>query len=427
MTLPPRRASLAILIAVGMAAGRSLAADDTNPGLDGPPSAQAKDGSVPAAEAAKPDGQRHTEFFPLPLYATSPAEGSTYGALPVFMRVDDTGRTTSITAPSASWNSAAKVTVTFRFYSFPKFARWWNVIAAYSTHVNRSVRLEYHDVPGDPGRFTFEAQSLARRNLFYRFFGFGPDTVHADQSSYTREFGLLSTRVGLNVVRHFNVGVRGGLRVDRAQTRAIFGLPPTQVRYPGTPGLDGAALGTAELSLRYDTRELGDYDVRGLASELHAARDVGFDGGVSQWRTTWQTRVLVPEKSWLGGAAHFYWTDTYGGQNVPFYYRSALGGDTLFRGFTDDRFIDRGAWQAEVEQRIRLFSTHWFRVNADWRMDPFVAAGQVYPNYASIVSHVRPVVGVGLRAFVHPNVLGRVDVAYSSDGFTAYVLLGYPF
>src|SRR6185436_18584848 len=30
-------------------------------------------------------------FIPLPLYATSPNEGSTYGVMPVLMRVDDAG------------------------------------------------------------------------------------------------------------------------------------------------------------------------------------------------------------------------------------------------------------------------------------------------------------------------------------------------
>jgi hypothetical protein len=74
-----------------------------------------------------------------------------------------------------------------------------------------------------------------------------------------------------------------------------------------------------------------------------------------------------------------------------------------------------------------LFETHWFHVNADWRMDPFIAVGQVYPNFASIASNVRGVFGLGLRAFVRPNVLGRVDLAYGTDGFTAYVILGYPY
>ena len=387
------------------------------------------EGELPSANDVGPPSARHskTEFFPLPLYATSPAEGSTYGALPVFMRVDDTGRTTWITAPSVSFNSATKVNGTFRYYSFPTTTRQWLIILAGSTHVNRSFRFDFRNVPGFPWSMTEEVQLLARRSLFYRFFGFGPDTSHDDQSSYTRELALASARAGINLAPHLNLGVRAGARWDKPQRGAVFGLPPTQDRYPGTPGLDGAALGTFELSLRFDTRERGDYDVRGVASELHGARDFALKNSDSFWRVTWHTRVLWTEGAWARGAARLYWTDESGGGRVPFYYRSALGGDTLFRGFTDDRFIDRGAWEAEFEQRLRLFSTHWFHVNADWRADPFVAVGQVYPTFNAVASHVRKVIGLGLRAFVYPNVLGRVDLAYGSDGFAAYVILGYPY
>jgi hypothetical protein len=379
---------------------------------------------VDAAHAAR----KRTELFPLPLYATSPSEGNTFGVLPVILRVDPSGRTTSIWAPSLSWNSAAGLNGTFRFYSVGHPTRVWFVILAASTHENRSFRFDYRDAPGTVGRPTFEIQSLARRNIFYRFFGFGPDTRHEDQSSYIRQLGLLSVRGGVNVFRNFNVGVRGGIRGDKPLEGTVFNLPSTQALYPMTPGLGGAALATGELSIRYDSRPQGDYSRSGVASEIHAARDFGFAGGVSLLRGTWHTRVLVPETSWLTGAARVYWTDTWGGgPNVPFFYRSMLGGDTLFRAFTEDRFIDRGAWEAEVEQRILAFRTNWFHVTTDWRVDPYVAAGQVYPDYSQFFSHVRKAAGVGFRAFVYPNILGRVDVAYSSDGFTAYVLMGYPY
>jgi hypothetical protein len=97
------------------------------------------------------------------------------------------------------------------------------------------------------------------------------------------------------------------------------------------------------------------------------------------------------------------------------------------RGFPEDRFIDQGAWEFELEQRIRLFQTHFFHVTTDWRVDPFVAVGQVYHQSDDIVSHPRIAGGAGFRGWVRPNVLGRVDVAYGGEGFRAYVVLGYPF
>ena len=415
---PPRasRAALLILAALRIAgAGHARA--------EAPASAEAPPPKLDVRAA----GERSTRILPLPLYATTPAEGSTFGVLPVFMRIDGLGRTTSITAPSVSWNKFAGVNGTFRFYSVADETRRWHIILAASTQANRSLRFEYRDVPGHPRRTTFEIQVLARRSLFYRFFGLGPDTNKDDESTYTRELALLSVRGGLNLFPHFNAGVRGGVRWDRPRRGGVSELPQTLDAFPAAPGLDGAALATAELSLRYDTRDEGDYDDGGFASELHLARDFGISRSPSFWRGTWHTRLLWRETSFLTGAARVFWTDELGGRNVPFYYQSALGGDTMFRGFTEDRFIDRAAWQAEVEQRFRLFTTRWFGVVADWRIDPFVAIGQVFPDYRHIVSHVRPVVGVGLRAFVRPNILGRVDVAYASDGLRAYVLLGYPY
>ncbi|HZX64335.1 MAG TPA: hypothetical protein VFE76_03025, partial [Myxococcales bacterium] len=42
-----------------------------------------------------------TRLIPLPVYATLPNEGSTFGAMPVFLRVcDENERTQSIIAPS---------------------------------------------------------------------------------------------------------------------------------------------------------------------------------------------------------------------------------------------------------------------------------------------------------------------------------------
>lgn len=410
-----RRALLAILAVAGFAGlrqGRARAATDVElPTGEQPPK---KDGRI--------------DFFPLPLYATSPNEGSTYGVLPVWLAVDGSGNTRWIIAPSASWNSSSGVNATFRYYQIYSITHGWLLIASGSQTINRSFRFEYKNVPGYPAATTLEIQTIARKNIFYRFYGFGPDTTKDGVSSYTRELGLLSVRGGLNVLRNFNVGVRGGVRGDKPLQHTVQDLPATQDKYPGTPGLGGAAIGTVELSLRYDSRALGDYSrTSGLASELHGARDFGFDGGVSLWRGTWVTRALLRETERLMGGARLYWTDQTGGANVPFYYRSMLGGDTLFRGFPDDRFIDRGAWEAEVEQRILLFSLDWFGVRSDWRLDPFVAAGQVYPDFANMFSNVRIAGGAGLRAFVHPNILGRVDLAYSDDGFAAYVLLGYPY
>ncbi|HEX3902226.1 MAG TPA: hypothetical protein VH853_05195, partial [Polyangia bacterium] len=143
---------------------------------------------------------------------------------------------------------------------------------------------------------------------------------------------------------------------------------------------------------------------------------------------TWQSRALLQETAFLQSAGRLYWSQELSGDGqVPFYYQPTLGGDSLLRGFPDDRFIDHAAWEAEVEQRFRLFETHFFGVATEWRVDPFVAVGQVYDRFDDLFSRVQVAVGAGFRAWVKPNVLGRVDVAYAGEGLNAYVVLGYPY
>ena len=98
---------------------------------------------------------------------------------------------------------------------------------------------------------------------------------------------------------------------------------------------------------------------------------------------------LVPEFNFLQGAARFYWTQVIGSDDVPFYDQASLGGELLFRGFPEDRFIDMGAWEVEAEQRLKLFQTHIFGVVADWRIDPFIAAGQVYGQDGAVRARAR--------------------------------------
>jgi len=366
-----------------------------------------------------------TRFFPLPMYTTVPNEGSTYGAMPVFMRTQDDW-VSSITAPSVSWNSSAHVTGTFRFYRYLALLQSWHLILSASTVINRSIWFEYDDDRRTPHALTMNLVLRVRRNLFFRYFGLGPDTVESGESSYTRLFGTANARIGWNWTSNLNLAVYGEVRGDRPERHAISGLPETQELYPDAPGLDGSAFVRGGLSIRYDTRPQNNYSRAGFATELTGNLAQGLTGVGRFAQVSWSARGLLPERSFLQGAARLYWMQVYG-TDVPFYDQASLGGEDLFRGFQADRFIDMGAWEVETEQRVTLLQTHIFGVVTDWRIDPFISAGQVYGEGSTPWSHVRVAGGAGLRAMIHPDILGRVDVAYGGEGVKAYVMLGYPY
>jgi hypothetical protein len=382
----------------------------------------------PAVAEEKDEPPPRWRLFALPVYATVPNEGSTYGIMPVLLGLTPEGAIRSILAPSASWNSAVHVTGTFRYYRYPSPVRGWQVIASASTRVNRSFTFEYNDRPREPGRLTTEVFVQARRSLFYRFFGLGPDSSPDDESSYVRTHTLATVRVHHNLPHRFAVGLIGQARRDWLdRSRAFSELPSTQDRFPDAPGLAGGAFVAGGLNLRLDTRERFEYSEEGVGSELSARYVEGLRGFDRFVALLSDTRVLLPTTSRSQTAVRLLATYALGGERLPFYYQSSLGGELRLRGFTEDRFIDRGSWEIDLEQRIRLLSTHLFGVRADWRVDPFVVAGQVFGDHGGPLDRVRAAVGVGFRALVPPNVLARVDLAWGGEGIKAYVLLGYPF
>jgi hypothetical protein len=170
-----------------------------------------------------------TRIFPLPMFTTNPNEGNTYGAMPVFMRMDEVEeRVKSITAPSISWNKSAGVTGTFRYYRYLELFVSWQLILSASTTINRSMWFQYDDNRRTPATSTKNVLVRVRRNLFYRFFGLGPDTTQEGESSYTRLFGIASARWGWNLRRDFNAATFFEVRGDRPERHAISGLPETQ-------------------------------------------------------------------------------------------------------------------------------------------------------------------------------------------------------
>ncbi|MBI3555983.1 MAG: BamA/TamA family outer membrane protein [Deltaproteobacteria bacterium] len=370
---------------------------------------------------------RDMKLIPLPIYSTVPNEGSTYGFMPVFMVVEEkTQHTDAIIAPSVSWNRIIRFTHTFRLYYYPGEDENLNFIPSISSNINRNLTLEYFKRPRAQGLMTKETSFHARRSVFYRYFGLGPQTKADEETSYTRVGGDLTGRLGYNLTSSFNVGARVSLYRDLVERKRVDFLPLTTDVFPRDPGMGGATTLLEALSLRFDTRPDREYSVTGVDAELLAGVNQGLAGTDAFGRIQLETRVLWEEFSFLNGAARGFWS-YMPGSNIPFYDQSSLGGSFRLRGFTEDRYIDKGAWELELEQRFVLFSTHIYGVVADWRIDPFVAVGQVYHDAADMFHYAKVSGGLGFRAYVRPNVLGRVDTAVGGEGIKVYVELGLPF
>jgi hypothetical protein len=391
--------------------------------LSGLPAAAAD----PGAPGPECPGGLATKIVPLPVYATLPNEGDTFGVMPVFLRVCDANRRTdSIIAPSLTWNDVIHATGTFRWFHYPTDDQTLTLIASVSTRINSGLLLVWRDLPRRTGAFTTEVELRWQRSVFYRFFGLGPDTPPEAESSYTRVRGHAAARRGLNLGGNWNAGIAVLLDRDVVQDLGVPGLPLSRRAFPDAPGMGGSTLLGQAIDVRFDTRERGETSERGFFAGLAAGVVEGLAGSPAYLISHAQVRALLPESEWISAAARFDWRGV-SSPRAPFYAQSSLGGAFLQRGFTEDRFIDQSAWTVEMEQRIRLFQTHIYGVTADWRIDPFIAVGQVFSALDEAFSHPRAAAGVGLRAWVRPNVVGRVDVADGGEGWKVYVEIGYPY
>jgi hypothetical protein len=399
------------------------------PVIRGSESAEAGQPLPPVSPPPAPRiGQKtNTKIIPLPIYATLPNEGSTFGFMPVFLVVDpDTAKTQSIYAPSISWNRVIDWTGTFRWYHYPSEDQALTVTASGSTHVNYGGLLIWEDLPKGAGQYTETAFVRFGRSIFFRFFGLGPDSKLSDETSNTRVRADLWYRRGWNLSPYFNIGPKIEYARDVVQSQTAPGFLSSTAVFPDAPGMSGGAILAESIDFRYDTRQNRDYSAHGQYADFEIGPVQGIVNGDSHWQATLEAKTLFEETERLTGGARLYWRYVTS-PNVPFYYQSSLGGSFLMRGLIDDRFIDQGAWTAEFEQRIRLFQTHIYGVTADWRVDPFVAVGQVFHPGTGLFSRVRVAEGLGFRAWVRPNVLGRVDMAYAREGVNFYVEIGYPF
>ncbi len=129
---------------------------------------------------------------------------------------------------------------------------------------------------------------------------------------------------------------------------------------------------------------------------------------------------LVDDKWVLAFHAWEVFSDTSGGNTVPFYLMPSLGGKNTLRGYYDYRFHDRDMQVLNAESRWGLF-TH---VDAAL----FVDAGKVASVASDLdVHHLRTSYGVGLRVHNRTSTVGRLDIGHSREGWRLVFKINDPF
>ena len=108
------------------------------------------------------------------------------------------------------------------------------------------------------------------------------------------------------------------------------------------------------------------------------------------------------------------------GNDVPFYEATTLGGVRTLRGYDHDRFRDEGYLLFNAEYRWPIWEVFDGVI--------FFDTGQVFQRYKEVdLGGFHSNVGAGLRVYGRSDVAGRLEVAYSPDGFRLLAQIGTVF
>ena len=369
-----------------------------------------------------------TEIIPLPVYATSRNGGNDYGVMPVFMMKEQNEYVYAIIAPSVIVNDNTGVNITFRYLGYPTVDKNYKIFINHAIGVDQEYTGEYWDNKFLDGKLKIYGRFSFFKDSTYRLFGLTETSREEDESNYTNSELTPQFSVGYYLPHNLILTYGEKLRWVTIRRGKLDTLPYAQKKFGTVDGITGGGVQDRRLTLTYDSRDDDVYPGEGWLANLYGEIDHGY------------THSRVYSRAGLDVRKYFSFSDKRfttvvkataeltGGSHVPFFERSSIGGETTLRGFGTSRYIDDGFILVNLEERIRLFKLHIFGVWSDWEAAPFVDVGRVYSSYRKdFFEHYQVNPGVGFRAIVQPNVVGRVDFGYGKEGMTAFVGLDFPF
>ena len=368
---------------------------------------------------------------PLPVIASSPNEGVTYGALTAFLLHNDKDEISSLIAPQVNHNRNFGTTATIFGAFYPSPERTVELNLSKSTEVNHAAELRVRDQSLMGKKLELNAFLYSFTDGSARFSGFGPDSRQESETNFgDRELGFTFS-AGYPVMKDTQLFLGERLRKVRVVKGAVQKLPYLREAFTAAevPGIDGFTTHAQTVSLVYSTLDSTAMPSSGVRARLTAEASLeGLGGSTSFGRVEAEVKGFYP----VSGArfisvGRLAFSQTGGGA-VPFLERGILGGETTLRGYGRNRFVDSSYLVCNLEERIRLFRWEVFGVRADWELAPFVDIGGVMDAVGELSGgdlEVNP--GIGFRAVVRPNILGRIDVGFSKEGPAVFVGLGYPF
>lgn len=439
---------LFFFFSIGIFPGRSYAGPVAPPASTaGPPGAgpfmpQANGESFPQLPIGVPSpfsfstATQNTVVIPLPAIGVSYNTGVTLGTIVPILSALPSGRITSILAPSITYNPYLGTQVGARYYRYYKGnLKRWHIIGLQSNSLWNFYEFHYRDLSMGNGRYILDIRLKDFKNPASRFYGLGPNSSFGSQSNYTLAESSAHVTVGANLDHQkIRVWFMERLREYGASQGVIPGMPYSGTLFPSVNGFSNSpVIISHRVNLTYDTRDNHLIPSTGTYARVFAELDQNeTPGEVSLF-----DRFNAEYKTWIPQGDNDQnvlairgMVNLMNGPNIPFYAQSMLGGAYTLEGFGTGRFYDLDAALFNMEERIQAFDMTLLGVTSTWQIAPFLGVGEVFHDQRELTNPslyaINP--GVGFRALVEPNVVGRLDMGYSTQaGVVEFVGIGFPF
>lgn len=369
--------------------------------------------------------------IPLPVIATSPNEGPTYGALTAILLHNNRDEVSTLLAPQVNYNQNFGTSASLFGSFYPDPERYWELNLSKSENENEDYEVKFRDKKLLGKKVETNVYIFDFTDGSTRFFGFEAKSPKQQETNYADNEAGFNLSAGYDLGKHFQIVAGERFRHVSVNHGAVSTVSFIREKFNEgeVPGINGFNAHAQRFSIIYSTLDSKDMPTFGGYARATVEGSSKLLGSSANYRHyEGETKGYIP----LGDARfisvfRFMYNQTLG-EGVPFLEQSILGGENTLRGYGRNRFIDNSFFLCNLEERIRLFRWRQFDINADWEVAPFVDLGAVMESLDKANGRnfeFNP--GVGFRAVVRPNIVGRVDLGVGREGAKLFVGLGYPF
>jgi hypothetical protein len=392
-----------------------------------------QDPPAPGESQAAQEEPDQTAFYPVPALASGKNEGWTYGLLGALLIPDARGEINMVLSAAIQYRSHVGLNgfADFRWTLTPtgvfEVYSYWAAKVENENQVFMDERRLWKDYNF---RFDFDEKRVGTE----RYFGKGISTDDNAESAYTSNQYFSQVRFGPYLTDVLSLQGTFRFRHFRVGESILTTVPQTLTLFPNDYGIEGGMIFAEGLRLVYDTRNniftptRGEYAVVFVENDHYVLHDAAhpYQGfgieGTKLWPHTDDAQFV--------SVAHLKAQFVVG--KAPFWELPALGGGSSLRSYNPNRFTDNDTWVINLEERIRVYTVRVEGVTAEIQVAPFVDFGEALRATQDVARpnvdrRVHWSVGSGVRAVVPPYIVGRMDIAWGTEGIGITVGLDYPF